>query len=138
MIFILFFFEGAMNLKMFIVVCHVTFIDISHNKREKFEDFCFLIFFRLNRVFFICIWLMKYEFTIDLSKLQNISDSSIFSFQVSNFTFYKYSSSKPLTSDLDMLFDNCKIDRVNFDFTQFRFGKGIMHCGCIKYKIISS
>ncbi|KAG0680291.1 hypothetical protein C6P40_004388 [Pichia californica] len=56
----------------------------------------------------------------------NIHSNSIISFSISNTSLSSYKNSRLLKQHLDILWDNCKIQRLDLDFTQFKFRDGIL------------
>lgn len=67
------------------------------------------------------------QYINDLSSLPNkIHTNSVISFVISNSSLLSYKNSKALKNHVDILWDNSKINRLDLDFTQFKFKNGII------------
>ena len=67
------------------------------------------------------------QYINDLTLLPGrIHANSVLSFSVSNSSFSSYRTSCPLKQHLNILWENCKIQRIDLDFTQFKFKREIL------------
>lgn len=67
------------------------------------------------------------QYINDLTLLPNrIHANSVLSFSVSNSSFSSYRTSCLLKQHLNILWENCKIQRIDLDFTQFKFKREIL------------
>jgi hypothetical protein len=67
------------------------------------------------------------QYISDLSVLPNsIHSNSILSFVISNNSFSSYKNATLLKQHLDILWENSKLQRIDLDFSQFKFREGIL------------